>query len=97
VLQAYYEAEKYRLKKVDELPRVAPNIRKGVFWDVDFDKIDWLRYKKFALDRVFERGSVEEKEEILRFYNMDHYDYVLDYAKLPRCWRPDYLKSKDSK
>ena len=57
----------------------------------------WLRYKKFALDRVFERGSAEEKEEILRFYNMNHYDYVVDYDRLPRCWRPDHLKSKDSK
>ena len=96
VLQAYYEAEKYRLKRVDELPKVAPNIRKVVFWDVDFDKINWLRYKKFALDRVFERGSAEEKKEILRFYDMDHYDYVVDYDRLPRCWRKHIINPDNS-
>ena len=48
-----------------------PNIRKSLFWDMDFNSIDWGRYKVSVIQRVIERGNKSEREEIARFYNID--------------------------
>lgn len=47
-----------------------PNIRKVVFWDCDFDKMNWSKYKDFAIKRVMDYGNEEEKQEIKRFYGI---------------------------
>lgn len=47
-----------------------PNIRKVVFWDCDFDKMNWSKYKDFAIKRVMDYGNEEEKQEIRRFYGI---------------------------
>ena len=43
-------------------------IRKALFWDTDFSKIDWLKSRKAIIKRVFERGNEEEIKEIIGFY-----------------------------
>lgn len=47
-----------------------PNIRRVVFWDCDFDKMNWSKYKDFAIKRVMDYGNEEEKQEIRRFYGI---------------------------
>lgn len=47
-----------------------PNIRKVVFWDCDFDNLDWSKYKEFIIKRVMEYGNSEEKNEIKNFYGI---------------------------
>ena len=47
-----------------------PNIRRVVFWDCDFDKINWCKYKDFAIKRVMDYGNEQEKQEIRRFYGI---------------------------
>ena len=43
-------------------------IPKILFWDTDFDKIDWdLKYIA-VIKRIFERGDEEAKNEIIEFY-----------------------------
>lgn len=43
-------------------------IPKILFWDTDFDKIDWdLKYIA-VIKRIFERGGEEAKNEIIAFY-----------------------------
>jgi len=37
---------------------------------LDFDKINWGKYKEAVIKRVLERGSKEEINEIKRFYNL---------------------------
>lgn len=69
-LQAYYDIAQYKIKKAQESVRGVPNIRRILFWDTDFDKIDWGRYKRSVISRVLERGSKEEIAEIARFYNL---------------------------
>jgi hypothetical protein len=39
-----------------------------LFWDTNFDKIDWIAKKTAVIKRVFERGNEEEIQEIIRFY-----------------------------
>ncbi len=67
VLQAYYEVELEKRKR----PVIKPDlskIRRILFWDTTFEKIDWQKHKNSVIKRVFERGNEEEKEEITRFY-----------------------------
>lgn len=52
-------------------PAGKPNlkiIRKHIFWDTDFDKIDWIKSKRAIIKRVFERGNEIEIKEIINFY-----------------------------
>ena len=70
MLQSYYELEQYRIKTASSQAIGVPNVRKILFWDVDFDKINWGLRKKFVISRILERGSEEEKAEIARFYNL---------------------------
>ena len=80
-LQAYYEIAEYKNRKANESVRGAPAIRRMLFWDTDFDQIDWGRSKESILERVMERGDENEKQEIARFYGMDR-------AELER-YKPD--------
>lgn len=69
-LQAYYNVAEYKRKETRAAVTGIPNIRRMLFWDTDFDKIDWGRYRDGVIQRVFERGNEEEKEEIIRFYGI---------------------------
>ena len=69
LLQASYE-----VKKAESEFRVAPNtdiFRKVIFWDTDFDKIDWDKNKSAVIKRVLERGNKKEIEEIISFYGRE--------------------------
>ena len=71
MLQCNYEIEQYRIKLATQSVSGIPEIRRILFWDVDFDKINWGLRKEFAISRVLERGTEEEKKEIARFYGLE--------------------------
>ena len=71
LLQAFYEIERARLKLNSENHPDFGIIGKALFWDTDFDKIDWEKKYKAIIKRVFERGDDNEKKEIMRFYGKD--------------------------
>jgi hypothetical protein len=48
-----------------------PNLSRTLFWDVDFDKIDWPNRAQFVIERVLERGSFPEWQEIKRYYGVE--------------------------
>lgn len=68
-LQIYHDIAEYKNQKSSVSG--TPNIRRCLFWDADFDHIDWGRYKSAVINRVLERGNDEEIAEIARFYGMD--------------------------
>ncbi len=70
ILQTHYEIKQHKEKALAELYDKSPRIRKSLFWDADFDKINWAKYKKVVIQRVAERGSKDEINEITRFYNL---------------------------
>jgi hypothetical protein len=45
-----------------------PNLPKQLFWDWDFDKIDWKKGYLSIIARVVERGDSEERKELIRYY-----------------------------
>lgn len=70
ILQTHYDIKQYKEKELANLYTEAPRIRKSLFWDVDFSKINWGKYKDAVVKRVLERGSKEEIEEITQYYNL---------------------------
>lgn len=67
ILQTYYDIRIEKEKKPTESPTLAL-LRKSLFWDTDFNQIDWKKQYIAVIQRVFERGEESEKNEILRFY-----------------------------
>jgi hypothetical protein len=45
------------------------------------EKIDWLQQKRAVIQRVFERGNDQEKDEVNRFYGKATVDQVLKNEK----------------
>ena len=50
------------------MQNVIPELPKRIFWDVDFDKINYQKNSRFVIERVFERGNVAEVRKIRKFY-----------------------------
>jgi addiction module HigA family antidote len=79
-LQVYYD-----IKMVRETKSSTPDlkkIRKVLFWDTDVSKIDWHKQSIAVIERVFERGNPQERDEIIRFYGKDHVEEVLIKLKM---------------
>lgn len=75
LLQAYYEIEKEK-RKMQNCPNLSV-FRNALFWDTDINKIDWNKQHKAVIQRVFERGNEEEKEETIRFYSKEKVQLAL--------------------
>ncbi|WPU93730.1 hypothetical protein SNE25_30900 [Mucilaginibacter sabulilitoris] len=68
-------------------------LRRILFWDTDFDKIDWQRQKNAVIRRVWERGNEDEKKEIQRFYGIDNIHATIKDLK-PFRPPPSFLRRK---
>lgn len=79
LLQTYYDIKKAQSNNsIIQTPNL-DKIRKILFWDTDMSKIDWNKQYIAIIQRVYERGNIEEKEEILRFYGQDKIKQALNY------------------
>jgi len=58
-----------------------PILQKRIFWDVDFDKIDYRKKYAFVIERVFERGDVDDIRQVRKFYGDQLIKEVLTKAK----------------
>lgn len=68
MLQSSYDvkiASELEMKRTPNLDK----IRKVIFWDTTFDKIDWDKNKRAIIKRVLERGNDLEIREIISFYS----------------------------
>lgn len=45
-----------------------PIFEKRIFWDVDFEKIDYDAKYMFVIERVFDRGDVPDIRNCRRYY-----------------------------
>ena len=45
-----------------------PVFNKRIFWDVNFEQIDYDAKANFVIERVFERGDVEDIRQCRRYY-----------------------------
>jgi hypothetical protein len=45
-----------------------PVFNKRIFWDVNFEALDYNLRANFVIERVFERGDVEDIRQCRRYY-----------------------------
>jgi len=45
-----------------------PQFEKRIFWDVNFEKLDYDKQADFVIARVFERGDIEDIRQCRRYY-----------------------------
>lgn len=48
--------------------REKPAFDRRIFWDVDFDQLDYDGKANFIIERVFERGDVQDIRNCRRYY-----------------------------
>ncbi len=58
-----------------------PIFNRRIFWDVNFDKIDYDARANFVIERVFERGDVEDIRNCRRYYGDEKVKEALLHAK----------------
>lgn len=67
-----YENEEIRLeRKPVQVQSLKPDLPKRLFWEFDYDKLDWQRSYRTIIERVIEWGKPEEWETMIRFYGRD--------------------------
>jgi hypothetical protein len=61
-----------------------PVFHKRIFWDVNFENIDYDAKANFVIERVFERGDVPDVRNCIRYYGDDKIrDVLLNTRFLP--------------
>lgn len=64
------------------MPSMAwPILHRRIFWDVDFAKLDYDAKANFVIERVFERGDVQDIRNCRRYYGEEKVTSVLLNAK----------------
>lgn len=71
ILQACYDVKKGKAGFQDQKIPNLKNIRRVLFWDTDFDRINWIENRRSIIKRIFERGEEKEIQEIIDFYGKD--------------------------
>jgi len=64
---------------MDNKPK--PIFEKRIFWDVNFEKLDYDDKANFVIERVFERGDVEDIRQCRRYYGEEKVKTALLTAK----------------
>lgn len=67
-LQLLNTLEKIKRESLQKM--TPPNIRRILFWDTDFDAINWSYSKNFIIKRVEQYGTEAENQEIRRYYGL---------------------------
>jgi len=65
----------------ENIKRKTPQFQRHIFWDIDFDKLDYDQRSNFIIERVFERGDVEDIRECRRYYGDKKISDALTNAK----------------
>ncbi len=86
-LQTLFDIEKVKREWSMEQYKTAPSIRRNLFWDYDFDRMDWGRYRKAIIHRVLTRGSKEEQREIARYYGIP-FDRLAEHSLSEKPYSP---------
>ena len=58
-----------------------PIFARRIFWDVNFEQLDYDAKANFVIERVFERGDVEDIRQCRRYYGDEKVTKALLKAK----------------
>ncbi len=65
-----------------------PNLKKRLFWEYDFEHINWREEAAGIIGRVIERGTHDEWEELVKYYGRVQ---VIDILKNSIKFLPDEI------
>jgi hypothetical protein len=65
-----------------------PNLPKVLFWDWKYDAMDWQKASRSVIERVLERGTDEEYQELIRFYGEAK---IVNALRNEILFLPDYI------
>ena len=80
-LQTNYEIFLATKHLLEPLTPDKSKYRKALFWDTDFDTLDWQQNSEWIIQRVFEYGDESEIEETIQFYGKKRITNVLSSIK----------------
>jgi len=63
------------------IEKIKPKFNKSIFWDVNFERIDYNAKANFVIERAFERGDVEDIRQCRRYYGDEKVSTTLLHAK----------------
>ena len=70
-LQIFFEIEQEKRKQASLHRPDLSKFRPALFWDTTIERIDWTNNRRYAIQRIFERGTESEILEAIRFYGID--------------------------
>ena len=70
-LQVFYDIAEEKRHLSEQYRPDMSKLRPALFWDASLDKIDFKEHRRYVINRVFERGTEEEIQEIIRFYGRE--------------------------
>ena len=76
-LQVFFDIKEEKRKRSKNYHPKLSAFRPALFWDTKIENIDWHQHKRAVIKRVFERGNLTEKKEILNFYGNDAVKEIL--------------------
>lgn len=77
-LQVFFEIEQEKRKQASLHCPDLNKFRPALFWDTTLDRIDWSNNRRYAIQRIFERGTESEILEAIRFYGTDTIRHTLN-------------------
>ena len=80
-LQTNYEIFVATKRLSEPLTPDKSKYRKALFWDTDFETLDWQRNSEWIIQRVFEYGNESEIKETIRYYGKKRITNVLRNIK----------------
>jgi hypothetical protein len=88
-----YENSEVRIerKPIVSKPVIAvegPDLHKRLFWEFDYDRIDWKYQYRMVIERIIQRGTKGEWEEIIKYYSLEK---VVKTLKEEVSYLPDYI------
>lgn len=65
-----------------------PHFEARLFWDFEYEKINWQKSYKTIIARILERGTPKDRVELERYYGRDK---VIDAIQHEIAYLPDFV------
>lgn len=65
-----------------------PHFEARLFWDFEYDKINWQKSYRTIITRILERGTLKDRAELERFYGRDK---VINAIQHEIVYLPDFV------
>ncbi len=57
-----------------------PNINSAHLWEYNLETFNWVKSYKIVIERVLERGNLEEWKEMVKFYSRSQILETIDWS-----------------